>query len=86
MQVARSKQFDKQYKKLAAKIQKQFTVRLKLFLEDRDYYLLQVHSLSGKYKGLWSFNVNADVRVVYDDSYEGVLILIAIGTHSQLYG
>ena len=85
MRIAKAKQFDKQYQKLPLKIQKQFADRLKLYLEDKNHSLLHVHNLKGKYTGLWSFNVTADIRVIFDESYEEVLILVAIGSHSELY-
>lgn len=85
MHIARSKQFKKQYKKLPIKIQKQFGKRLKLYLEDKNHHLLKVHSLRGEFRGLWSFNVSADIRAIFDDSYEKTIILIAIGSHSELY-
>lgn len=86
MRIAKGKQFEGQYKKLPPKTQKQFADRLKLYLENKNHSLLHVHSLKGKYTGLWSFNVTADIRVIFDDSYDEVLILIAIGSHSELYG
>lgn len=86
MQIAKGRQFEKQYKKLPLKIQKQFAERLKMYLKDKNHSLLLVHSLKGKYTGLWSFNVTADIRVIFDDSYDDVLILVAIGSHSELYG
>jgi len=85
MRIAKAKQFEKQYRKLPVKIQKQFVTRLKLYLENKNHSLLNVHSLKGKYKGLWSFNVTSDVRVIFDEYYEDVLILTAIGSHSELY-
>ena len=86
MRIAKARQFEKQYKKLPVKIQKQFAGRLALFLQNKNHSLLHVHSLKGKYTGLWSFNVTADIRVIFDDSYHEVLILVAIGSHSELYG
>jgi len=89
MRIAKAKKFEKQYKKhkkLTPKAQKQFVDRLLLFLDDKRHPLLNVHSLKGEYTGLWSFNVTADIRVVFDDSLEEVLILVAIGSHSELYG
>lgn len=85
MRIAKARQFEKQYKKLPTKTQKQFAERLTLFLHNKNHSLLHVHSLKGKYTGLWSFNVTADIRVIFDESYEGVLILVAIGSHSELY-
>ena len=86
MLIARSKKFVKQYKKLPAHVQKQFIDRLKLYIEDENHSLLNVHSLQGKYKGLWSFNVSSDIRVIFDSAEENVTILVAIGSHSELYG
>lgn len=85
MRITKSKQFEKQYTKLPVKVRDQFANRLKLYLENKDHSLLHVHSLKGKYNGLWSFNVTADIRVIFDDSYEDILILVAIGSHSELY-
>ncbi len=85
MRIAKSKRFDRQYNKLSQKIRSQFAERLKLYIEDKNHPLLNVHSLKGKYIGLWSFNVTADIRVIFDESYEDVLILVAIGSHSELY-
>ena len=86
MRIAKAKKFEKQYKKQTSKIQKQFADRLTLFLQDKRHPLLNVHSLKGEYTGLWSFNITADIRVVFDDSQEEVMILVAIGSHSELYG
>lgn len=85
MRIAKGKWFEKQYEKLPVRTQKQFIVRLKLFLDNKDHPLLNVHSLTGKYQGLYSFNVNADMRVIYDDSYDDTIILVYIGSHSELY-
>ena len=86
MQIVKGKQFEKQYRKLPVKLQKQFAKRLRLYIENKNHMLLHTHSLSGKYKDLWSFNVSADVRVIFDDSYADVVILVAVGSHSELYG
>lgn len=83
--ITRSKKFVKQYKKLPIKIQKQCIDRLKLYIEDENHSLLNIHRLHGQYKGLWSFNVSSDIRVIFDTSEENVTILVAIGSHSELY-
>ncbi len=85
MRIAKGKQFERQYKKLHRKTQKQFAERLKLFLSNKNHPLLHVHSLAGEYKGLFSFNVSGDIRVIYDDSYDDTIILVSIGSHSELY-
>jgi mRNA-degrading endonuclease YafQ of YafQ-DinJ toxin-antitoxin module len=86
MKIARSKRFQKQYNKLPAKIQKQFTERLKLYVVEETHCLLHAHSLTGKYKGYQSFNVNADVRAVFVFKGKTTLYFSAIDSHSELYG
>ena len=85
MQIETTRKFDEQFKKLPTKTQEVFTKRVGLFLNDRNHQLLKTHKLSGNLKGLWSFSITADIRVIFDDSYEDVMILIAIGSHSELY-
>ncbi len=85
MYIGQSKRFGKQYNKLSKKIQQQFDTRFKLYLEDEASPLLNVHNLSGKYRGHQSFNVNADVRAVFTRVPER-LYFVAIGSHSELYG
>lgn len=84
MQIKRSKRFEKEFAKLPKKAQEQFIERVKLFVLDMTNPLLHVHPLTGEYRGCYSFNVNADVRVVYEIGDE-MIGFLAIGTHSQLY-
>lgn len=77
--------FKKQYKKLPAKVQLQFKKRLALFVENKRHPLLSVHRLAGTYRDSYSFNVTADVRVIFECPDTKTLLLIAIETHSELY-
>jgi addiction module RelE/StbE family toxin len=86
MFIARSKRFDKQYKKLPRKTREQFAERLKLYLEDQSHPLLHVHSLAGSYRGSQSFNVNADMRAVFKIKDGDTIYFSVIGSHSELYG
>lgn len=85
MFIARSKQFEKQYQKLSAKVQKQFGERLKLFLADERNPLLHTHTLTGEYRGSKSFNVNANIRAVFTIRDTNTIYFSAIGSHSELY-
>jgi mRNA-degrading endonuclease YafQ of YafQ-DinJ toxin-antitoxin module len=86
MHIVKAKSFEKQYRKLPQRTQEQFAARLRLYFVDKNHPLLNVHSLKGAYAGLWSFNITADIRVIFDDSINGVVILTAVGSHSELYG
>jgi addiction module RelE/StbE family toxin len=86
MEVAYSRDFKKDFAKLQKKTQLHFFDRLSLYLEDPQHPLLRVHTLSGNYLGYQSFNVTADVRVIFTiRDNRTVLYLDMIGTHSQLY-
>lgn len=85
MQITTTKKFDKQFKKQSSKVQREFFKRIELFLVDVNTPILNTHKLSGKLKDLWSFNVSGDIRVVFDKSFPGILLLEAIGSHSELY-
>ena len=85
MKVTTTKKFDKQFKKQAPKIQKEFALRITLFLNDIYNPILNTHKLSGKLKDLWSFNVTGDIRVIFDKSFPDMVLLEAIGSHSELY-
>lgn len=85
MKIVTDKKFDKNFKKQSSKIKKEFEKRMRLFLEDINNPILNIHKLSGKLKDLWSFNVSGDIRVVFDKSQKDVIILVDIGSHSDLY-
>ncbi len=78
--------FKKQYKKLPKAFQLQFDERLRLFLDDPTDPRLRNHPLKGKYAGYWSLNVNGDLRAIYLQQGDTLIIFALIGTHSQLYG
>lgn len=80
-----SKQFKKQYKKLPRPVQLQFDVRFELWLQDPSHPLLRLHRLKGKLRNLYSINVNADVRAIYEIVGDEIYIYKLIGTHTQLY-
>lgn len=78
--------FKKQYKKLPHKIQQQFDEKLRLFVTDPTLPALRVHPLKGAYRGYWSMNINGDIRALYLQDGDEIIIFALIGSHSQLYG
>ena len=84
-QIIIHKQFVKHIRKLSPSIQRAFQSRRDLFLKDEFHSQLHVHALSGKYKGYKSFNVNADVRVVFKEIDTDTYLFLEIGSHSELY-
>jgi addiction module RelE/StbE family toxin len=86
MRVERTKNFKKQYKKLPPQIQQQFIERMKILVIDPGDPMLRVHPLRGKYTGYWSMNVTGDIRALYREDGDTIVIFAFIGTHSQLFG
>ena len=85
MEIRYSKRFLKQYKKLSKEIREKFKERLIIFLKNYNDAKLHVHKLSGKLNGLWSLNITGDIRVIFDKSFDNVILFEEIGTHSELY-
>lgn len=85
MIIRRTKVFKKQYKKLPPQIQGRFDERLKLFLLNPHDPNLRLHALKGKYSGYWSINVAYDMRALFYQEGNHIIIFGFIGSHSQLY-
>ena len=85
MGISYSKQFKKLYKKLPKKIQIAFDKRLEIFFENQKHPILTMHKLHGKYRSLYSINVTADIRAVFDKISANEIEFVAIGSHSELY-
>jgi len=86
MDIAYAHKFKKQFKTLPPKVQDQFEVRLELFLIDRTHPQLRVHPLKGTFAGYWSLNITGDIRALYREEGDRLIIFALIGTHSSLYG
>lgn len=86
MRVRYLPKFKRQYKKLPEKIQNRFDERLALFAVDRTNVQLRVHPLRGRYVGYWSMNISGDIRALYLEEGETIIVFALIGTHSELYG
>jgi addiction module RelE/StbE family toxin len=84
MQIRFHKNFKKAIQKQPSKIQTKFFQKMDVFVEDQFHYSLNNHALIGKFKGWRSINITGDVRVHYEE-YGSIIILMNIGSHSELY-
>lgn len=66
--------------------QKRFWQRINTFRQDQFADILQHHVLQGKYAGLHSISIGGDLRALYVEQDNEIIIFELIGTHSQLYG
>lgn len=86
MKVLTHRRFKKSFQKTPSKIQIKFYSRMEIFLKDEFDPRLRNHALVGEYKGLNSIDITGDWRVLYEKINKTTVMLIDIGTHSQLYG
>ena len=85
MEIIFSKKFSKKLVKLNKGLKDKFSLRLDIFIDDRKNPILNIHNLNGKYDGFYSFNINADYRVIFRYKTSDIVEFILIGTHSELY-
>lgn len=84
MHIVLTADFKKQLIKHTAGERRRFYERLHLFKENKRHPLLQNHALVADWDGYRSINIGGDLRAVYYEE-KGVVIFVAIGTHSALY-
>ncbi len=84
-QIARTKQFIKQYNKLPSKIQQKTVERIEILCVDEFNLILNNHPLKGEFLGQRSINVTGDIRIIYRKEGSTIILLLQIGSHSQLY-
>ena len=86
--------WDERFKKIYSKwirdhpeLKAQFANKIVLFQEDPFHPSLKSHTLSGVMKGLWSFRITYEHRLVFDFVDEGrtQIVLIDIGSHEEVY-
>lgn len=85
MNIAFSKNFIKQAKKLDPKTKLKLQNRIKLFINNPLDAKLRNHQLKGAYKDYRSIDITCDIRALYIVLGDEI-IFDTVGTHSQLYG
>jgi len=77
--------FEKQFKKFPQKIQGKFHTRLEMFSSNTKHPLLKNHKLHGVWVSHRSINITGDIRAIYKEESERIVIFVAMGTHGELY-
>ena len=89
MEVAFSDSFKKSFKKRikSTVTEAEFWLRLELFVINPYENKLKTHKLSGKLKGLYSFSIENNLRVVFYFTKENPVkaIFVDIGNHDEVY-
>ena len=82
IKVSYSSKFRKAFRRLPARTQVAVADKEKLFKQDQFYPSLKTHPLKGELKGLFSFSVNYQYRVLFRFKDSQSVVFINIGTHS----
>lgn len=86
MQIRFHKNFEKKIRKFPKKIKGKKFVTLEKFSKNPFDPLLKNHSLSGKLFGKRAFSVSGDLRIIFEEYGNYVLvIMLDVGTHNQVY-
>jgi addiction module RelE/StbE family toxin len=85
MKLRYHKAFQKQLTKLPKAQEKRLITALKLFPTEPYNESLYNHPLTGEWKGYRSISFGGDWRVHYKPIESDVALLVAVGTHGQLY-
>ena len=71
--------------KLSQKQHSQANASLKLFLANPSSPKIRLHQLKGNYYPQYSISAGGDLRIHFVKTDEDHIVLVMIGTHSQLY-
>ena len=89
MEIAFDSSFKKAYnKKIKNRKESEelFWFATELFLKDQFHTSLTTHKLSGKLKGMWSFSIKYDFRIVFYFADNNTKIVFTyVGTHDEVY-
>lgn len=85
MIIVPSKYYNKLFRKLDAKKQTKATNAIKLFMTKPEASKLRLHQLKGNYYPQYSISAGGDLRIHFHRVSDDKIILMAVGTHSQLY-
>ena len=80
--------FKRKYKKtfsVNTELKKNFWEAISSFSQNPFDPKLRTHKLTGKLKGLWSFSVAYDCRVIFRFINDHDVLLIDIGSHDEVY-
>ncbi len=86
MQLIRHKNFTKQYQQQNSKQQDLIDKAIFAFYKNPFDPKLRNHSLKGKYKGCNSIDAAFDLKIIFkQEKNYVVVVLLKVGSHNQLY-
>ncbi len=80
-----SKEFAKRYKSLNRNQQARIDRALLQLVQDKDVASLRYHALKGEWRGHYSISAGGDLRIHLKYLAAEDVLVVTLGTHSQLY-
>ena len=77
-----SSKFQKNFKKIPERIQKEMIKKEKLFRQNPLHPLLKTHRLKGKYEKFYSFSLTYSYRILFEFISDERVGFVNIGTHA----
>jgi mRNA-degrading endonuclease YafQ of YafQ-DinJ toxin-antitoxin module len=73
--------FDRNYKKLSAKVKSKAIIKERIFRVNPFCPVLRTHKLHGKEKEVWAFWIDQKHRIKFIFLDAGVVLFLDVGTH-----
>jgi addiction module RelE/StbE family toxin len=87
MKIIFHKDFLKAYARLGKIDRKAVDNTIQIFQQNQNDSKLNNHALKGKHGGVRSLSVKFDLRILFIEQQNySIVIMLEVGTHSQLYG
>jgi mRNA-degrading endonuclease YafQ of YafQ-DinJ toxin-antitoxin module len=75
----------KKWRKKHPELNDRFQEKLELFKSEPFHPSLKTHSLSGNFAGSWAISINYEQRLMFKFLSDTKVLLIALGTHDEVY-
>lgn len=87
MEIKFTKKFEKRMKKLSPKLKQKVILTVEKFSKNPHEKSFRNHELKGNLLGCRAISVTGDVRIVFKEYDDYVLVvMVDVGTHAQVYG
>jgi addiction module RelE/StbE family toxin len=85
VKLAFHRNFDKEFARLSGAKKERVKKAIELYLQEPEHPVLRNHPLKGGWSHYRSISAGGDLRIHYRLLDQDTTLLVAVGTHSQLY-
>ena len=77
--------FQRMYGKLSAEDRMRVDSSIDLFIDDPNHPRLHNHKLKGSKRGLRAFSAGYDLRIIYEEAGDTIVLMLQVGSHKKVY-